>query len=355
MRRVEDEPEADRGDDGAARRGLTAGEHPAPGWTRRRLLRAAGTARLGLGGAALLAACGAARPTGQQPRHLARIGFLSGNVAPGSPETEAFRQGLRALGYVEGRNAAIEWRFAERDDQLPQRAAELVGLRLAALVTAGTPATQAAKQATSTIPIVAAAIGDPANTGLVASIARPGGSVTGVRSSMQGLNAKRLEFLNESFPAIERVAVLGNPANPVVALQFVELEEAAPQVGVTVERLEVRAADEFAPAFARAEADRPDGLVGLFDGLTLSHRGEIVAFAAHARLPAIYALRDFVDAGGLMTYSPKFPDMYRRAATYVDKILKGARPADLPVERPRRFSLVVNMGSCCRRHRACSS
>jgi putative tryptophan/tyrosine transport system substrate-binding protein len=314
-------------------------------WSRRRLLRGVALVGLGAGGAALLAACGGTRPAGRGPSGVARVGFLSGNVAPGSPETEAFRQGLRALGYVEGRNVAIEYRFTERDDLLPQRAAELIGQRVDVIVAAGTPATQAAKRATDTVPIVGAATGDPVNTGLVASLAHPGGNVTGVRSSIQGLNAKRLEFLKEAFPAIERVAVLGNPGNPVVALQFVELEEAAPQLGLRVGRLEVRAAEDFAAVFAAAAEQPPDGFVGLFDGLTLSHRADIVGFAARNRLPAIYATRDFVDVGGLMTYSPSFPDMYRRAATYVDKIMKGARPADLPVERPRRFSLIVNQGA----------
>ena len=323
----------------------TGAARPGSEWSRRRLLQAAGLAGLGAVGGPLLAACSGAQASGRGPAGLARVGFLSGNVAPGSPETEAFRQGLRALGYVEGRTVAVEYRFSERDDQLPQRAAELVARRPAVIVSAGTPATQAARNATSTIPIIGAATGDPVNTGLVASLAHPGGNVTGVRSSIYGLNAKRLEFLKAAFPAIERVVVLGNTGNPVVALQFVELEEAAPALGLRVERLEVRAAADFAPVFAAAAEQPPDGFVGLFDGLTLSHRVEIVSFAARNRLPAIYATRDFVDVGGLMTYSPSFPDMYRRAATYVDKIMRGARVADLPVERPRRFSLVINQGA----------
>jgi putative tryptophan/tyrosine transport system substrate-binding protein len=205
------------------------------------------------------------------------------------------------------------------------------------------PATQAAKSATAAIPIVGTALGDPVATGLVSSLARPGGNVTGVRSSIGGLNAKRLELLKEAFPQIERVAVIGNPTNPVVALQFAELEEAGPALGVRVERLEARSVNDFATMFASAMRRLPDAVVGLLDALMLSNRRRVVEFAAGNGLPSIYSTRDFVEVGGLMTYSPSFPDMYRRSATYVDKILKGARPGDLPMERPRRFRLVLNM------------
>jgi putative tryptophan/tyrosine transport system substrate-binding protein len=302
-----------------------------------------GVTGLGLGSGALLAACGSASGAARPSARGARVGFLSGNVQRDSPETEALRHGLRALGYVEGRSLTIDWRFAAQDADLPALAAQLVGARPDVIVSAGTPATQAAKAATTTIPVVGSALGDPVATGLVESLARPGGNVTGVRSSIQGLNAKRLEILKDAFPAVSRVVVIGNPSNPVVALQFVELEEAAPRIGVRVERMEVRSVNDFATVFATAIRDLPDAVVGLLDGLMLSNRRRVVEFAASNRLPSIYATRDFVDAGGLMTYSPSFPDMYGRAATYVDKILRGARPAELPVERPRRFRLVVNM------------
>jgi putative tryptophan/tyrosine transport system substrate-binding protein len=268
--------------------------------TRRRFVRAA--ARLASTAAVLGAAtsCGLV-PARDVPRSQpVRIGLLAASRRVDvEPERAAFVARAAQLGWREGETMVMDERWAD----------------------------------------------GPVTLGLVDSLAHPGGNVTGVRSSIQGLNAKRLEFLKEAFPAIERVAVLGNPGNPVVALQFVELEEAAPQLGLRVGRLEVRAAEDFAAVFAAAAEQPPDGFVGLFDGLTLSHRADIVGFAARNRLPAIYATRDFVDVGGLMTYSPSFPDMYRRAATYVDKIMKGARPADLPVERPRRFSLIVNQGS----------
>jgi putative tryptophan/tyrosine transport system substrate-binding protein len=317
-----------------------AGE--ARGWSRRRFVQAV-AAGVGLGSSALLAGCGGEAAAARQSAGMARVVFLSGNVGRTSPEAEAFRQAMRGLGYVEGRNLTIQWHFAAEDAALPALAAEIVQTAPDAIVAAGTPATQAAKSATAAIPIVGTALGDPVATGLVSSLARPGGNVTGVRSSIGGLNAKRLELLKEAFPQIERVAVIGNPTNPVVALQFAELEEAGPALGVRVERLEARSVNDFATMFASAMRRLPDAVVGLLDALMLSNRRRVVEFAAGNGLPSIYSTRDFVEVGGLMTYSPSFPDMYRRSATYVDKILKGARPGDLPMERPRRFRLVLNM------------
>jgi putative ABC transport system substrate-binding protein len=306
--------------------------------SRRQLVVGAGAA-----GLALVAGCGRLPWQGEAPPKVYRIGFLSGTVSASSAEVEAFRQGLRVLGYVEGHNTILEYRFAEKDDQLPALAADLVRLKVDILVGSGTPANQAAKDATDTIPIVIAASGDPVKTGLVASYARPGGNITGFSALTQGLSGKRLQLLTDAAPGTSRVAVLGNPSNPVVALTLGEMPAAAQLLGVRLQILEVQGPGEFEGAFEAAVREGAEALVTELDALTSAHRTRIVDLAAKSRLPAIYPDRGFVDAGGLMAYAVNFPDLYRRAAAHVDKILKGAKPADLPVEQPMRFDFVVNM------------
>jgi putative ABC transport system substrate-binding protein len=258
---------------------------------------------------------------------------------------DAFRQQLRQLGYVEGQNLVIEYRWAaDRDDQLPRLAADLVQLKVDVIVVEGhTPAIQAAKQATSTIPIVMAVSGDPVNTGLVESLARPGGNVTGLSLLTPDLAPKRLELLKEAVPTLARVAVLWNAANPVKVLDWHETQAAASALGLQLQSLAVRGPTDFDGAFAATTRDRADALVVLPDGLINSHRKQIVDFAMTSRLPGMYPYREFVAAGGLMSYAPSYVDLFRRAAVYVDRILQGAKPADLPVEQPIKFELVLNL------------
>jgi putative tryptophan/tyrosine transport system substrate-binding protein len=304
-------------------------------WSRRGFVVGAS---VGLG---LLAGCGRL-PWQAQPK-IYRIGFLSGTFSASSAEFEAFRQGLRALGYVEGQNTLLESRFAENDDQLPALAADLVRLQVDVIVGSGTPANQAAKEATGTIPIVIASSGDPVKSGLVASYARPGGNLTGFSSLSQGLSGKRLQLLTETVPGTSRVAVLGNPINPVVALTLSEMPAAAHALAVRLQVLEVQGPDDFEGAFEAAGRERAEALVTELDALTSAHRTRIVDLAAKSGLPAIYPERGFVEVGGLMAYAVSFPALYRRAAGSVDKILNGAQPADLPVEQPMTFDFVVNL------------
>ena len=281
----------------------------------------------------------------QPPAKVPRIGFLgSGSPSTHGPFVVAFRQGLRDLGYVEGQNVVIELRWAEgRLERLPDLAAELVGLKVDLILTHATPGVLAAKQATTTIPIVMAAAGDPVGSGFVASLARPGGNITGLSLLTTELAGKRLQLLREVAPRASRVAVLWNAANPVGPLVVRETEAAARTLGVQLQSLEVRGPDDFESAFAAATRGRAGALITVEDPLTLTHRARIVDFAAKSRLPAMYPNREYVDAGGLMSYGTNFADLFRHAATYVDKILKGAKPADLPVEQPTRFELVINL------------
>ena len=297
---------------------------------------------------ALLAFASLAAPTladAQQPPKVSRIGWLS----PGSPTSHAdrlnaFRQGLRELGYVEGQNIAIEYRWAEGEfDRLPDLAADLVRLQVDVIVTAATPPTSAAKQATRTIPIVVAVGSDLIGTGLVASLARPGGNITGLTAHLPELSGKRLQLLKETVPRVSRVAVLWNPGNPSAAPNWKETEAAARTLGVTLQSHEVTEVNELAKAFAAMTRGAAAGLVVMPDPVLTIHRKRIADLAAKSRLPAIYVAREFVDIGGLMAYGPSIIDMYRRSATLVDKILKGRKPADLPVEQPMRFELVINM------------
>jgi putative ABC transport system substrate-binding protein len=301
---------------------------------------------LGTLAASLLAAPLAAEA--QQLVRVARIGVLtpghSFSLSEPSPRFEAFRQELRERSWVEGQNIAIEWRFAEdKNDRLPDLAAELIRLKVDVIVAVAGPATRAAKLATMTIPIVATAISDPVGQGLVASLARPGGNVTGLATLFPELAAKRLALLKEALPAVSRVAVLRNPANPANVVIWKEVQVAARTLSITLQSREVRGPNDFEGAFAAMTRERPEALLTLDDPLVFQYQTSIVDFAAKKRLPAMHAFRESVEVGGLMAYSANLPDMFRRAAMFVDKILKGAKPADLPIEQPSKFELVINL------------
>jgi putative ABC transport system substrate-binding protein len=275
-----------------------------------------------------------------------RIGYL-GATSPSDrpPLLDAFRQRLRELGWVEGQNVLIDYRFAEgRLDRLPDLAAELVQLKVDLIVSLGTQGVTAAKNVTETIPIVMIAVRDPVGTGLIASLARPGGNVTGV-SGYAGLEsvAKQLELLKETAPKTSRVAILSNPANAYHQLAIKEVNVAAQALGVQLQLLEARGPNEFDGAFAAMAKERAGALLVLSDVIFNSHGTRLADLAARSRLPTAYAVRESVEAGGLMSYGPSFIDSYRRSAAYVDKILKGAKPADLPVEQPTKFELVINL------------
>ncbi len=281
----------------------------------------------------------------QQPGKVYRIGMLETIAASrNSANLQAFRQELMALGYVEGQNLAIDYRSADgRPERFPELAAELVRLRVDLILTRGSPATIAAKKATGMIPIVMAASGDPVGVGLVLSLARPGGNVTGLSSVITELAGKRLELLREALPTLSRVALLYNPTNPVATNDWRQAEAAARALRVQPSSLQVRKDGDFGPAFEAARKQRADVMMVILDGLVQNHQREIVDLARRHRLPDIYASREFVEVGGLMSYGVSYPDLYRRAAIYVDKIFKGARPADLPVEQPTKFELVINL------------
>jgi putative tryptophan/tyrosine transport system substrate-binding protein len=277
----------------------------------------------------------------QQAKKLSRIGFLQPGVFPPAYREE-FRKGLRQLGYVEGENILVEYRLAEGLKELPTRVAELVGLKVDVIVTWTTPVTLAAKQGTKTIPIVAVS-GDPVETGLVASLARPGGNVTGFAILTTDLEAKKLELLREAVPGVSRIGVLWNPDNPVWASAWKELSNAAQSLGLKLQSLEVRDPGEFEQVFASATSQRAGGLLVVQERLFVSHRQRIVELAARKRLPAMYGQSQFVDAGGLMSYGANVPDMLRRSAVYVDKILKGTKAAELPVEQAMKFEMMINL------------
>ncbi len=281
---------------------------------------------------------------GQQPGKVSRIGILPpGPISERVHLWEAFRQGLRELGYVEGQNITLVFPSEEvRPERLPRLAAELVNLKVDVIVAAATDAVRAAAEASKEIPIVMP-VAAPVETGLVASLARPGGNVTGLSLVSQDLSGKRLELLKAVVPKVSRIAVLSNPSATNVRPQIRETEVAARALGVRLQPLEVRGPDDFERVFQEAIKVRAGALITLDDALIFTHRTRIVKLAARSRLPAIYGFREFVDAGGLMSYAPNLADMYRRAATYVDKILKGAKPGDLPVEQPTKFELVVNL------------
>ncbi len=281
----------------------------------------------------------------QQRAHLPRVGYLGTSSASLEPElVKAFREGLRDLGYVEGQNILIEYRWAEGNYQrFPDLVADLVNLKVDLILTAGTPGALAAKRATQTIPIVMAVTGDAVGTGLVSSLARPGGNLTGLTTMVPDLEGKRLEILREVVPKLTTLVVLLNTANPLTAIQWEQTKISAKTLGIQLQPVELRRPEEFNDAFAKVARQRPDGITMVADRFLLAHRMQIVDFVAKTRLPAIYPYRDFVVAGGLMSYSPSYEDLFRRSATYVDKILKGAKPSDLPIEQPTKFELLVNM------------
>jgi putative ABC transport system substrate-binding protein len=282
----------------------------------------------------------------QQAAKVPRVAYLSASSAASSTwAVEAFRQGLRELGYIEGRTIVIEYRWAEGQfDRLPALATELTRLAVNVIVAQNTPAAVAARNATSTIPIIFATTGDPVGSGLVASLARPGGNVTGLSiHSTLAISGKQLELLKEAFPTANPVAVLANPANPPTAGLLTETDLAARALGLRLRVVPVREPKEFGDVFATIKRERVPALLVIADPLVNDHRSGIVAFAAANRLPAIYPYRTFVDAGGLMSYGVDTSDLSRRAATYVDRILKGAKPADLPVEQATKFELVINL------------
>jgi len=282
--------------------------------------------------------------TAQQFEKVYRIGMLEPIAASlNAANLQAFREELRALGYMEGQNLAIEYRSAEgKAERFPELAAELVRLRVGLVVVRGTPAAIAAKKATATIPIVMAASGDPIGAGLVPNLARPGGNVTGLSSVITELAGKRIELLRAAFPTFSRVALLWNPTNPTSRNDWREADGAARALGVMPSSLEVRKSEDFGPAFAAARKQRVDVIVVILDGLIQNHLKQIIDLARRHSLPDVYASREFVKAGGLMSYGVSYPDLYRQAAIYVDKVFKGARPGDLPVQQPTKFELVIN-------------
>jgi putative tryptophan/tyrosine transport system substrate-binding protein len=294
-------------------------------------------------GAVLLASPLAAEA--QPAAKVARIGYLGNSSASLEPDlVEALRQGLRNLSYVENQNIIIEYRWAEgRYDRFPSLVADLIQHQVDVIVTAGTPGTLAAKQATRTIPIVMAVSADAVGAGLVDSLARPGANVTGLTTMVQELEGKRVELLKNIVPKLSLIAVLKNPANPVMAIVFNQTQTAARALHVRLEPVDIRAVDEFENAFAAIAKARPGAILVLADRFLLAERERIVIFAARKRLPAMYPYREFVTLGGLMSYSPNYAESFRHAAVFVDKILKGAKPRDLPVEQPGTFELVINM------------
>jgi putative ABC transport system substrate-binding protein len=280
----------------------------------------------------------------QQSGKLPTIGFLGQSTRSATSEwTAAFVQRLRELGWVDGRNVAIEYRWGEgRNERFAEIAAEFIRLNVDVIVTTGTPQVLAAKQATSVIPIVFAVAGDPVGTGLVASLARPGGNVTGLATLAADLAGKRLELLREVVPGLGRLAIMANVGNPLSVLELGEVQAAARTLGLEVDTLEIRRAQDIPPAF-EALKGRADALYVCIDGLMNANRIRINTSSLGARLPTMHGAREYVEAGGLMSYGPNYQDLYRRAADLVDKILRGAKPGDLPVEQPTKFDLVINL------------
>jgi putative ABC transport system substrate-binding protein len=279
----------------------------------------------------------------QQSAKIPRIGLLL-QASPTEPQVEAFRQGLRDLGYVEEKNILLEYRHTEgKPDRLPRFAAELVSLKVDVIVVVGALATSAAKNATREIPIVMAIAGDPVGSGHVASLGRPGGNITGLTNLAPELGGKRLELLKEVIPGLSRVAILADSTNPIFALQLREVESAAQALKLQLQILEVREPNDFDSAFGAAKKGHAGAVSTLASAFLGGQRQKLVNFAEKSRLPAMYHTSGFVEVGGLMSYGVNNADLYRRAATYVDKILKGAKPGELPVEQPTKFELVINL------------
>jgi putative ABC transport system substrate-binding protein len=281
----------------------------------------------------------------QQAAKVYRIGFLGNSTAALKADLVGpFREGLRGLGYVEGQNILIEYRWAEgKYERFPALTAELIALRVDVIVTAGTPASLAVQKAATPIPLVMVAVGDPVATGLVASLGRPGGNITGLTSISSEMAGKRLELLREVVPKLSHVAVLWNAASPIQVIDERETRAAAQALGMKMLSLGVRSREEIEDALTTIVREQPGALLVLADRLFLHHRTRIMDFAAQRRLPGVHAYRELVEAGGLMSYGPSYADMHRRAASYVDRILKGSKPADLPVQAPVKFELVINL------------
>jgi ABC-type uncharacterized transport system substrate-binding protein len=293
--------------------------------------------------AVLFALCYSA--SAQQPTKVARIGYLVGPSSASSARYDAFRQGLRELGHVEGKNIVIEWRSSEGNrDRQRALVAELIRLKVDAIVAVGAGDVRIAKDATSTIPIVMVQGGDPVGSGFVASLARPGGNITGLATLRPELSGKRLELLKEVVPSLSRVALFASSASPDYAQVLKEAELAAGALGVKIQSLDIRTPKDFEPSFQAALKGRAEAILVRVRGPILSpHRKEFADLAVRNRLPVIYEGPEEVEAGGLMSYGVSFTELYRRAATYVDKILKGVKPADLPVEQPTKFEFVINL------------
>ncbi len=281
----------------------------------------------------------------QQAGKVWRVGMLDTvPVALNAKNIDAFRAAMRALGYVEGQNLVIDYRSPEgRPERLPELVAELIRLKCDVLVTRGTPPTLAARNATSAIPIVMTAVAEPVETGLTQSLARPGGNVTGLSAFITQLAQKRIELLKELVPKFSRLGFMANMSNPSVPAQWDEIKLAAQALGIDALMFDVRKPEDITPSFEAAVAKRSDGFAVTNDAVLVASRERITELAAKYRLPTVYASREYIDAGGLLSYSAHYPDLYRRTAAYVDKIFKGAKPADLPVEQPTKLEIVINL------------
>jgi putative ABC transport system substrate-binding protein len=304
-----------------------------------------------LRGVVLASLCGVLLLSAASPAHgqgavkVQRIGFLGNSTAALEANLIGpFRDGLREHGYLEGGNAVIEYRWAEgKYERFPTLIAELLAAKVDVIVTAGTPATLAVKRATTSVPVVMIAVGDPVGTGIVPSLSRPGGNITGLTSIAQELEGKRLELLREVVPGVGHIAVMWNAASPVQAIQERAVQAASSVLHIKVLSLGVRNEEEIARALATIARERPGAMLVLADRLLLHHRARLMDFATQHRLPGVHAYRELAEAGGLMSFGPSYADMHRRAAYFVDRILKGARPGDLPVERPATFEMVINL------------
>src|SRR6476620_2852195 len=281
----------------------------------------------------------------QQPAKIPRIGFLGNSTATMEANLIGpLRDGLRELGYEEGRNVIIEFRWADgKYDQFPALVAELLAAKVDVIITAGTPATLAIKKVTSTVPLVFIAVGDPVGTGVVPNLGRPGGNITGLSSIAPDLEGKRLGLLREVVPNLSHVAFFLNPVNAFHSVSIRQARVAAQSLGIKLQPLEVDKSEQLDTAFASILKEKPDALLILADRIFLHNRERMMEFATQQRLPSVNAYRELVEAGGLISYGPSYEDMHRRAAVYVDKILKGTKPADLPIEQPTKFTLLINL------------
>ena len=296
---------------------------------------------LGLGGVAVWPLAARAQHAGKIPR----VGFMGNSTAALEANLVGpFRTALRELGYEEARNIAIEYRWAEGDySRFPALVAELLAQKVDVIVTAGTPAALAVKAATTTVPLVMVAVGDPVGTGIVTSLGRPGGNITGLSSIAPELEGKRLALLREVVPTLSHVAILWNPANPFHATSLKQARTAAEQLRIKLQSVEVRATEEIDAAIVAMKNERPEALMILADRVFLHDRKQLMDFVTESRMAGVYAYRELVIEGGLMSFGPNYADMHRRAANFVDRILKGSKPADLPVEQPTKFELVINL------------